>query len=111
MAGSALRLSPLEADTVAALKGALAARFGERLRELVLFGSRARGDAHDESDIDVLVIIEAVTDAERRVVQDLGADLSVESGLVLSPIVRPPEWRARKANPLNVAIDAEGIAL
>ena len=36
------------------LKQRLALRFGERLLAVRLFGSRARGEAHEESDVDVL---------------------------------------------------------
>jgi len=38
---------------VTAVKG----RYGERLVDVVLFGSRARGDARDDSDFDVAVIL------------------------------------------------------
>jgi predicted nucleotidyltransferase len=31
--------------------------YGDRLVRLVLYGSQARGDAHPESDVDVLVVL------------------------------------------------------
>lgn len=34
--------------------------YGDRLRTVVLFGSRARGDAHAESDMDLLVVLDEV---------------------------------------------------
>jgi hypothetical protein len=46
-------------------------RFGSRLRELVLFGSHATGEAHEDSDVDILVVIEGLTPAERGEVMDL----------------------------------------
>lgn len=39
--------------------------FGERVRDLRLFGSRARGEGHEESDLDVLVAIDQLNGAER----------------------------------------------
>lgn len=52
----------------------LTQRFGERLRELVLFGSHARGRAHEESDTDVLVVIRGLTERERGEVFELAYD-------------------------------------
>lgn len=40
----------------------LAACYGERLKQLVLFGSQARGDADPESDIDLLVVLAGPVD-------------------------------------------------
>ena len=35
----------------------LAGLYGDRLVHVVLYGSQARGDARDESDVDVLVVL------------------------------------------------------
>lgn len=40
------------------IKTRLQAAYGERLRGVVLYGSEARGDAHPDSDIDVLVLLD-----------------------------------------------------
>jgi predicted nucleotidyltransferase len=39
------------------LKESLVANFGEDINRVILFGSQARGDAHDHSDYDILVIL------------------------------------------------------
>jgi predicted nucleotidyltransferase len=48
-----------------ALKRRLEARFGERLREVRLFGSWARGEQTASSDVDVLVVIDRMTSRDR----------------------------------------------
>jgi len=40
------------------LKRELVALYGPRLKQVLLYGSRARGDFHDDSDYDVLVVLE-----------------------------------------------------
>ena len=65
---------PHDADLERTLKEyrrLLEAAFGQRLRTLRLFGSRARGDADIDSDADVSVVVEQLTEAERAQAIDL----------------------------------------
>lgn len=104
------RLSALETSALQAFASALRARFGCRLRALTLFGSRARGAGRDDSDLDVLVLIEAMTRTDRRAVQDLSADLGLAYRLVFSPLVADATaWR--RDLPLGRSIEEEGVAL
>jgi predicted nucleotidyltransferase len=109
-------LSPAVAAALAELKGALRARFAERLREVVLFGSHARGEAHEESDVDVLVVIDALTETEKVAVFDLAYDVDrvQPEWLGINPFVRSTddaaEMRARERL-LFRDIDREGIPL
>jgi predicted nucleotidyltransferase len=63
----------------------LRAHLGDRLHAIWLFGSRARGETptHEDSDIDVLVLVEdASWDGQRRVhraFDKAAADLGLES--------------------------------
>lgn len=59
-----MTLTPVEHRALAELVRFVRARFGSRVRELALFGSKARGDAHDESDLDVLVAVDDLSNAE-----------------------------------------------
>lgn len=60
MSAADLDTLPLRPSVRAALREArraLHAMYGDRLVKLVLFGSHARGEAHDESDVDLLVVL------------------------------------------------------
>ena len=73
---------------LAGFRGLLARRFGERLLETVLFGSYARGAADDDSDVDVLVVIAGLTEAERREAFDLAYESQDPARwAALSPLV------------------------
>jgi len=56
-------IQPLLAD----LRAALEDLYGDRLAQLVLYGSQARGDAHAESDVDVLVVLEGPVEPGREI--------------------------------------------
>lgn len=100
-------------ESLGRFRALLEERFGSRLREIVLFGSRARGDAHEESDVDVLVVIDSLTPEERRVVVDLSYDVDTAGPwLGLSPLAystqQASELRARERR-LFIDIEREGI--
>lgn len=57
------RLSPDDRRAVEWFRNDLRAEYGDRIRDLRLYGSKARGDDHDESDIDILVLLD-VSDSE-----------------------------------------------
>ena len=51
------RINPIIEPIVHEFKAALQALYGERLREVILYGSYARGDYDEESDIDLMVVL------------------------------------------------------
>lgn len=70
-------------------KAALQKLYGSDLAELVLFGSYARGDQHDESDIDFAVVFRdnhPRTLEDKMKISSLGAQLSLKYGLMISSI-------------------------
>jgi len=95
----------------------LDATFGSRLSSMRLFGSRARGDADEDSDADVLVVVDGLTEAERTTAIDLAFDAWRNTGCagpLLSPLVwSPAEQEARRRAERRIAldIDREGIPL
>ena len=78
-------------DLCAAVRG----RFGSRLRELALFGSRARGEGHEHSDVDVLIVVDDLTGAEAREVAHDCGDLLTAYDVLVSPFIVSAEHIAR----------------
>lgn len=66
------------------LADALRARYGRRLRQIVFFGSRARGDATPESDYDGLLVFDEVTAAVKSDLDRLAAQWLLERGIVVA---------------------------
>src|SRR5580700_8939458 len=81
---------PLLASERAALTAFAAhvrALFGARLRELALFGSRARGEGDEDSDVDVLVVVDGLTGPEARAVGYAAGDALTDHDVLVSPFV------------------------
>ena len=98
---------PVLADLGLALRG----HYGPRLRDLVLFGSRARGDAESGSDFDVLVVLQGRVDPrdERRAVGDLVYQVCWDhDAVVLCHFVTADRF-AREQSPLLLNVRREGV--
>lgn len=92
----------------------LRAVFGERLEDVRLFGSFARGEAHEDSDVDVLVVVRGLTDLEVGQVAGEVAPVIVNTSLPLAPLPMSSE-RLRElrsaGRALALSLDEEGISL
>ncbi|HLA27266.1 MAG TPA: nucleotidyltransferase domain-containing protein [Syntrophales bacterium] len=99
-------------NAVQALKQMLIYRFGTDV-ELRIFGSVARGDYHEYSDIDILVVLPVKVDnAIEEQVFDMAYDIELEYGLVIVTIVYSRDfWYSDRAAvmPLYKNIQREGL--
>jgi predicted nucleotidyltransferase len=95
------------------LKKRLLDLYGERLAHVILFGSFARGDASEDSDIDVLIVLRGSIDprAERKRTLDLIAGLSLEHNVLISDIITSEEHYSRGEAPLFKEVQREGVRL
>lgn len=82
--------------------------------EIILYGSRARGDARDDSDWDVLILVPYAVDLqeEQRFRHKL-FDLELQYGQVISTHVTSiQEWNDRRsASPMYQHIFREGLRI
>lgn len=87
---------------------------GVPLQRLVLFGSRARGDADAESDYDVLVVVEQLDRQIRTTVSRCAWEAGFEDCLLIVPVVVTKDEVEKspfRSSLLMQAIQDEGIVL
>jgi predicted nucleotidyltransferase len=96
-----------------AVAGDLRALYGRRVRQFLLFGSWARGDAHPESDIDLLVVLDRVESPweELRRMDEILWRHSYRNDVVISAVPVGEDELREPARPLLIRAQAEGRAV
>ncbi|RRB04098.1 nucleotidyltransferase domain-containing protein [Larkinella rosea] len=94
------------------LKTELRNLYGDRLAQMILFGSHARGDSHDDSDIDLLILLKDETISfyqEMRRMSSLITDINLTYNILLS-VLPDTEIRYQKSQiPIFQEIKRDGI--
>ncbi|MDB9496030.1 nucleotidyltransferase domain-containing protein [Spirulina major CS-329] len=95
------------------LKQDLTQLYGDRLIQLILFGSQARGDHEPDSDIDVLVVLRSLTNPGEEIKRTgkIVADLSLQYDVVISCLFMTEIDYQTRNNALLRNIHQDGILL
>ena len=84
------------------------------VHRIELFGSRARGDAEPDSDMDVLVIVDDLTEKDEDYISECAWEAGFESGVVVVPVVFSRlEWEngPERYSLLAEAVKSDGVYL
>jgi predicted nucleotidyltransferase len=87
---------------------------GADLRSAVLLGSRARGEGHERSDLDVALLVSPEGRMQRHALYDLAFDVGLAHGVELAPLVlEERRFQELKDRERLIArdIEVEGIPL
>ncbi len=87
---------------------------GSRLKRMVLFGSKARGDAEPNSDTDVAIIVEGLDRILKSQILDIVAEVELNHLTPLSTLILSnADFDRLKARELRLAddIEREGLSL
>ncbi|MFG6099120.1 nucleotidyltransferase domain-containing protein [Leptolyngbyaceae cyanobacterium CCMR0082] len=106
-------VAPKTRSIVSSLKKELTDLYQNRLLQLTLFGSQARGEAKSDSDIDVLVVLKPPVNAgvEIKHTSKMVADLSLQHDVVISCVFMDEDRYNTRNGPLLRNIRREGIVI
>ena len=97
-------------DVLNEIKTQLQRNIGHDLKELWLFGSRARGDNDLYSDYDILLVAEGNISKLKEIIQSIEWSCMEKYGIVVASVVYTPEiWKIAKHSPLGINILKEGL--
>ena len=97
-------LSASEAAAIRQFMQAVRAKFGQDLIAVRLFGSRARGQGHEHSDLDIALIVAPGVRARRYELYDLAFDIGLLHGVELAPLViEEPQFHELEARERAIA--------
>jgi len=100
-------------EILSELRQRLEAIYGERLVRLVLFGSQARGDAEDGSDIDVMVVLKGQVSPCEEIerTEEIVAGISLEHDVVICCVFMAEDRFEHEQSPLLMNVRREGVSL
>lgn len=96
-----------------ALQKELKDTLGERVEKIILYGSQARGDARDDSDIDVLIVLkdDFKYGTMLKKTSKAVAKLSLDNDVVISRAFVTRQQYEQSKIPFLMNVRREGIAI
>lgn len=108
------RLPVAVKEAVGEFKQRLQKRYGDRLGRLVLYGSYARGDFHEESDVDLLIVLTNEPEPRLQSINELvylKYDLLIQYGVLLSAKVVSMHTLVSSKSAVYHFIRKEGVSI
>jgi len=95
------------------VKAFLHERYGDGIKRVILYGSHARGEASEDSDVDVLVLTDPSlkTSEVRKSLCDLLFDMLMDEDELVSVIVIPEDFFEDHDLPFMLNVRKEGVAI
>jgi len=96
---------------MAKLKKGLTELYGQHLKAVILFGSYARGDYNKNSDLDVMIVLDAYQSYWDELVRsaELASNLSLEYDVTISRMIMTEEQWQKGDLPVLMNVREEGV--
>jgi len=114
MGSSFSYMSKTERLAVEQFRDAVKSRLGEHVVRMSIFGSKVRGDYHEASDIDILVIVKERSLLVMDQIAEITSGMNIKYDLSISPVVfseQEDEMNAKMASPFSLSVSKEGLLL
>jgi uncharacterized protein len=86
--------------------------YPNELVRIILFGSLARGEEREDSDMDIMVIVNEESIELRRNLIGIGFDIQLETGINLSiKVVSEDQFKAHENFSFYKTISSEGVPI
>jgi len=87
-------------------------KLGNHVKEIILFGSHARGDFTEGSDYDFLIVVDKRRKTDENILLDIGVEfLDKYEALIAEILCDEKEWEKKKRFPIGLNILKEGVWL
>lgn len=89
---------------------------GDRVKKIILYGSYARGDYNNNSDVDIMILTDLnfeEIEKYRDDISDIAFEIELKTGIMLSPIIKnAEEYSIRiKYIPFYKNVNKEGVII
>ena len=109
-----MRLTADEQAWLDAYRQVLKEQYPSIVQRMVIYGSKARGDDHPDSDLDVLLIVKNEAAHLTRQLRRIGYELAAMSDAVPSILAyTQDEWESRRENgsPFQQAVERDAVSV
>jgi predicted nucleotidyltransferase len=87
---------------------------GAQVFEIILFGSKARGDSNADSDVDVLILANEENRRLQERVNIIASQISLDYDVLFNPLlIAEPRWRQMSSERFSVCrnVERDGVVL
>ena len=98
-------------DVIKEFRGEIEKLYNKRLKSIILYGSRARDEAKEDSDIDIVVVLEGNISPGKEIDRmiDIITEINLKHGVLLSVYPVSEEDYLTLKSPLLINVRKEGM--
>jgi predicted nucleotidyltransferase len=108
------RITKKESDALQAFNQRLLSELGKQLRQVILFGSKARGDSALDSDIDVLILADEEGRQVRKTISKISSQIGLDYDVCLGALlIANKRWQQMSSERFSLCrnVERDGILL